>query len=209
MRTKTISLTLSSLILTLTLAVTPGCGGSRSNDSYFTAASDETETEFTDTDDEPVTDPVPESLPASETEVTGPGGYGDIAIPFKGQGGVKYVDVEINGSIGVHMIIDSGCSGTLISLAEAQYLAQKGVLDEDDIIGQQTAMIADGSITLNTMVRLRQLLIGGKILCSDVTATVADNIEAPLLLGNEVLDRTGAYTVDNDRGLLIFHNVPS
>ena len=188
------------------LMAAPGCGSSSDNSGYFTAGSDDeesldTETLPADTD----------TLDIAETELEAPAfeqAYGDVAIPFTEEAGVKLVNVEINGSIGVHMIIDSGCSGTLISLAEADYLVRKGVLDESDIVGQQTSQIADGSLTVNTVVRLRQLLIDGQILCTDVEATVAENMNAPLLLGNEVLNRTGSYTVDNENGLLVFHNVP-
>lgn len=199
------------MTLSLSLALVPGCGDSKSNDRYFDDTDDDAEA-LTDPEtgtESDVTEYEPEEIPPAPVaeEDTGPA-YGDVAVPFTEEMGVKLVNVKINGSIGVDMIIDSGCSGTLISLAEAQYLAQKGVLTEDDIMGQQQAQIADGSITLNTVVRLRQLVIGDAILCPDVIATVSDNMNAPLLLGNEVLNRIGAYTVDNENSLLIFHNVP-
>ena len=38
-----------------------------------------------------------------------------VAIPFIVQDGVKLVDVEINDAINVKMIVDTGCSGALIS----------------------------------------------------------------------------------------------
>ena len=41
-----------------------------------------------------------------------------IEIPYREQGGVKYVKVEVNG-MGVEMIFDTGASNTLISMAEA------------------------------------------------------------------------------------------
>lgn len=203
--------------LTLILTLTQSCGTSESNgnDEYFiNDDNDDNEVEYEVTDNNGTLS-VPDNPLADMTDVEpglmtedNPGlGFGDVAIPFIEQGGVKLVDVKINGSIGVDMIIDSGCSGTLISLAEAQYMAQKGVLTEADILGQQTAQIADGSITLNTVVRLRSIVIGNSIVCNDVTATVADNMNAPLLLGNDVLNRSGSYTIDNIHHLLIFHNV--
>lgn len=202
------------MTLSLSLALVPGCGGSgKSNDEYFRTDSEEEDETYgeaqagSDSSYEDLELPAPAPLPDTQ-ELSVPG-YGNVEIPFTEQRGVKLVEVNINGALGVDMIIDSGCSGTLISLAEAQYLAQKGVLTEDDIMGQEQAQIADGSITLNTVVRLRQLVIGDAILCTDVIATVSDNVGAPLLLGNEVLNRTGSYTVDNERKLLIFNNVPT
>ena len=57
-----------------------------------------------------------------------------ISIPFSERNGVKYVNVSVNG-FGFEMIFDTGCSGTLISVAEANYLYQKGYLTKDDILG--------------------------------------------------------------------------
>ena len=57
--------------------------------------------------------------------------------------------------------------------------------------------IADGSIVENMAVNLREVVIGDKILCTNVEATVSNNVDAPLLLGNEVFDRMTELTIDN------------
>lgn len=129
----------------------------------------------------------------------------EIAVPFKIISGVKTVEVKINDAIGVDMIVDTGCSGTLISLSEARYLAEKGELSQDDILGTSQSLIADGSIAVNSVVRLRKLTIANKLSATNVTATVSDNIAAPLLLGNEVFDRVKEFTIDNDNQQIIFH----
>lgn len=91
---------------------------------------------------------------------------GDIVeVPFVERAGVKLVEVTINGQFSTQMIIDSGCSSTLITIAEAKYLYQKGCFSTDDIIGTTTAQIADGSIVENMVVRLNKIAIGGKIEC--------------------------------------------
>lgn len=139
-----------------------------------------------------------------ETEVGNYAKSGDeVVIPFREEGGVKYVSVTVNG-MDVEMIFDTGCSTALISMAEANYLYQKGLLEEEDILGTAHAMIADGSIVENAVVNLRELVIGGQIVCRDVTATVSENPAAPLLLGNEVLDRVATIEIDNERKALIF-----
>ena len=45
----------------------------------------------------------------------------DIVVPYQEKGGVKIVSVEVNG-MHLDMIFDTGCSGTLISIAEDNYL---------------------------------------------------------------------------------------
>ena len=128
----------------------------------------------------------------------------EVAVPFEEEGGIKLIDVTVNGQFTVKMILDSGCSGTLISIAEAKYLYEKGCFTEEDILGTTKSQIADGSIVENMVINLRQLVIGGQIACTNVTATVSANAQAPLLLGNEVLNRAPAYSVDNENKLIIF-----
>ena len=128
----------------------------------------------------------------------------EVAVPFEEQGGVKLIDVTVNGQFTVKMILDSGCSGTLISIAEAKYLYEKGCFTEEDILGTTKSQIADGSIVENMVINLRQLVIGGQIACTNVTATVSANAQAPLLLGNEVLNRAPSYSVDNENKLIKF-----
>ena len=125
-----------------------------------------------------------------------------IEIPFREESGVKYIMVNVNG-VGFEMIFDTGCSGALISLAEAQYLADKGKLTQDDILGTAHSQIADGSIVENMVINLKEVIIGYKIRYDNVVATVSSNINAPLLLGNEVLDRHATVTIDNEHQVLL------
>lgn len=102
------------------------------------------------------------------------------------------------------MIFDTGCSGALISVAEANYLYQKGKLTQDDILGTAQSQIADGSVVENMVVNLKEVVINDQILCPNVQATVSNNINAPLLLGNEILDRLATIKIDNEQEALIF-----
>lgn len=126
-----------------------------------------------------------------------------VSIPFTERSGVKYINVSVNG-FGFEMIFDTGCSITLISVAEANYLYQKGYLHQDDIIGVTKSQIADGSIVENMVINLKEVILDGKIRCTNVTATVSANSNAPLLLGNEVLNRVAAYAVDNENHTINF-----
>lgn len=112
--------------------------------------------------------------------------------------------MTVNRQFTVKMILDSGCSSTLISIAEAKYLYEKGCFTQDDILGTTQSQIADGSIVENMVINLRELVIGGQIVCTNVTATVSANTQAPLLLGNEVLNRVPSYSVDNENKLIKF-----
>ena len=130
-------------------------------------------------------------------------------VPYREAGGVKFVHVKVNG-VGWDMIFDTGCSGTLLSLSEARYLYEKGLLSDNDILGFAHSQIADGSIVENMVVNLRKVSIvanGGETIdCYNVCATVSNNIDAPLLLGNIVLDEVAYdYTIDNIRNIISFN----
>lgn len=126
-----------------------------------------------------------------------------ISVPFREENGVKYVPVKVNG-LGFEMIFDTGCSMATISIAEAEYLYKKGVLTENDIKGTALSQNADGVISENMTVVLHEVIIGDRIFCGDVEAIVSNNNNAPLLLGNEILDRAAAFSVDNQNKVINF-----
>ena len=131
---------------------------------------------------------------------------GTIDVPFKLESGVKYVQVKING-LSTDMIFDTGCSMTLISMLEAQQLIKRGLLTASDFQGTAKASIADGSVVEDAIFNLRTLeLTDGQqtIVCRNVLTQVSSNAEAPVLLGNGVLDRVASYTIDNEARVIKF-----
>jgi predicted aspartyl protease len=177
------------IIVVFLLMILLACGGKKVRPAFYDSEGFNADT---------LSDVNPNSLPRKliyNTDI--------ISVPFNEKGGVKYVNVSVNG-LGVEMIFDTGCSGTLISVVEANYLYQKGFLTESDYLGNSKSQIADGSIVENMVFNIKELIIDGKINCSDVKATVSANINAPLLLGNEVLDRVASYTIDNENQKINF-----
>ena len=127
----------------------------------------------------------------------------ECIISYREDGGVKIIPVIVNG-MKLDMIFDTGCSGTLISIAEANYLYQKGTLTENDFLGISKSRIADGSVVENMVCNLKEVVIANRIICTNVTPTVSKNINAPLLLGNEVLNRSTSFTIDNINKTITF-----
>ena len=129
-----------------------------------------------------------------------------IDIPFKLESGVKYVQVKING-LSTDMIFDTGCSMTLISMLEAQQLVKRGLLSSEDFQGTTRASIADGSIVEDAVFNIRTLeLTDGQrtIVCRNILTQVSSNVDAPVLLGNGVLDKVASYTIDNENRIIKF-----
>lgn len=177
-------------MLLLAVVLLASCDGKKKRPAFYDNGAD-TEADTVTYDNEASSD----YEQMTDTEI--------VSIPFTEKDGVKYVNVSVNG-FGFEMIFDTGCSGTLISVAEANYLYQKGFLTEDDIIGVTQSQIADGSIMENMVINLKEVILDGKIRCTNVSATVSANNNAPLLLGNEVLNRVAAYAVDNENQTINF-----
>ncbi|MGM9851458.1 MAG: retroviral-like aspartic protease family protein [Muribaculaceae bacterium] len=175
------------LVLMLAAIILESCGGKTKSAAFYD--------NDVETDINSITESSPDYYQVPDENI--------VSVPFREDNGIKYVNVSVNG-FGFEMIFDTGCSGTLISVAEANYLYQKGFLTQNDIIGLTKSQIADGSIVENMVVNLNEVIIDGKIRCSNVVATVSANNNAPLLLGNEVLDRVAAYAVDNENKTINF-----
>jgi aspartyl protease family protein len=113
------------------------------------------------------------------------------------QDGVYYIPVEING-VRMEFVFDTGASDITISDTEAIFLYKQGKLTQEDIIGKQEYMIADGTISEGTVIVLRTVKIGNKML-ENVKASIVHNSKAPLLLGQSALSMFGKISIDYNR----------
>lgn len=129
-------------------------------------------------------------------------GNGDQHVKIRREAGVMFIPVEING-IPMDFIFDTGASSVTISLTEAMFLYKQGKLDEDDILGKEAFQDATGSISVGTIINLRSVVIGNREV-TNVRATVVENQEAPLLLGQTVLENFGKVTIDYENNQITF-----
>ena len=114
--------------------------------------------------------------------------------------GVYQVPIEVNGTTMV-FIFDTGASTVSISLIEASFLFKQGKISETDIIGEQQFMDANGGISEGTIINLKEVKIGGRIV-NNIKASVVHNNKAPLLLGQSVLEKFGKISIDYNRSEL-------
>ncbi len=117
--------------------------------------------------------------------------------------GVYTIPIKINNQE-LEFILDTGASDVLLSSLEAILLIKQGSLSEDDVIGQQAYSMANGTIEVGTVVNLRQVQIGTKVIYN-VRATIVDNISAPLLCGQSALARFGRIVINYENGILEFN----
>jgi predicted aspartyl protease len=77
-----------------------------------------------------------------------------------------------------------------------------GTVKQTDFIGTQTYSFADGSSATSKVFYLREVEIGGYRL-KNVKASISNSLNAPMLLGQSVLQQLGSVTIDNERSVLI------
>jgi hypothetical protein len=117
------------------------------------------------------------------------------------QGGVYVVPVRFNGAITLNAIIDSGASDVSVPADIVSTLIRTKTVSDEDFLGVQTYVLADGTKVPSPRFRIRSLKVGNKTL-ENVTASIASD-NADILLGQSFLGRFKSWSVDNDRHVLI------
>ncbi|MBW2937540.1 retroviral-like aspartic protease family protein [Aureisphaera sp. CAU 1614] len=135
-----------------------------------------------------------ESITISSTNKRTESFRGKNVIKIKKSGGVYLIPTIING-INMDFIFDTGASKITISEVEALFLIKQGTLTKDDFLGVQNFQIADGSISEGSIINLRTVQIGNRVL-NNVKASIVHNTSAPLLLGQSALNQFGQITID-------------
>jgi len=128
---------------------------------------------------------------------------GDVIVPLTQEDGVMYLTIRVN-DVPMKFIFDTGASLISMSTVEAEFLVKQGTLTEDDIVGTAYFSDANGDTNEGLIVNLRSVNIGG-IVVENVKASVVPNQEAPLLLGQTLLQQFGTITIDNKNKQLIIH----
>ena len=123
-----------------------------------------------------------------------------VEIPFTAANGVTKVDCTING-LPLNFVFDTGASDVTISQVEANFMFKNGYLSPRDVVGKQRYQTADGNISVGTTINLKQINFG-ELELTNVRASVVKSQNAPLLLGQSVLQRLGKIEIDNERRVL-------
>lgn len=121
-------------------------------------------------------------------------------INYQEENGVKTIQVFINGSAGTKAIFDTGCSGVSVSYLEIANLIKHDAVSDNDLNGVTITSNAQGELHVNDVVTIAVSLtdLNGKPHEVTVDATIIDNLDAPVLIGNSVIDQLAnrSYTVN-------------
>lgn len=110
--------------------------------------------------------------------------------------GIYTIPCEVNG-LKLRFVFDTGASDVHLSLLDAAFMIKNGYIKEEDFIGKNSYLMADGSIAENAIVILKEIKIGN-IIIHNVRACISKKMDAALLLGQSAIKKIGKYTVDNN-----------
>jgi clan AA aspartic protease (TIGR02281 family) len=116
-------------------------------------------------------------------------------VPLKMDGGIFVVPVQINGTITLDFVIDSGAADVSVPADVVSTLKRAGAIEDTDFIGQQTYVLADGSKSQSATFTIRSLRVGDMVL-ENVRGSVASS-RGSLLLGQSFLEHFKSWSIGN------------
>jgi aspartyl protease family protein len=120
----------------------------------------------------------------------------------KTESGLIEVPVVLNDVLRINFIFDSGASEVSISPDVALTLIRAGTITESDFLQDQVYTFADGSKAKSKRFLLKKLMVGNQTL-TNIEASISKSIDAPMLIGQNVMNKLGSVTIDYDNQLLI------
>lgn len=133
-------------------------------------------------------------------EGASPLGKNEIPIVLDNRG--TYLIPAFVNDVKMNFVFDTGASLISISNVEANFLFKQGKLSKEDILGEVKFSDANGDISVGTVINLREVKLGNRVL-KNVQASVVDNSVAPLLFGQSALAKFGKISIDYKRQVLI------
>ncbi len=125
-------------------------------------------------------------------------------IKMSREGGVSIVPCKING-LSLSFIFDTGASDVSISLTEARFMFKNGYLNTKDITGTSKYSDATGGINEGVTLNLKEIEFAGLKLFN-VKASIVNNLNAPLLLGQSAIKKLGKIQIDLSANTLTILN---
>ena len=122
-------------------------------------------------------------------------------IKMKKNGNIYEIPISLNDVIKTDFIIDTGASNVSITPDLALLLIKSGTISNEDWLKDKYYQFADGSTARSKTFKIKKLKIGNKYLYN-LECSISNNLAAPLLLGQNVLNRFGKVTIDNEKQIL-------
>lgn len=122
-------------------------------------------------------------------------GMAQVNIKMEKDGGVYKVPCTVNGAK-MKFIFDTGAASVSLSKTMADYLFDNKYLLTSDITGTKKFQDATGRITTKKIVNIKDIELGG-LHINNVEASISESQDAPLLLGQSVIEKLGKVTISS------------
>jgi clan AA aspartic protease (TIGR02281 family) len=119
------------------------------------------------------------------------------------EAGTFDVTASLNGSAPMVFILDTGATSLVIPRDLADRLLAQSVLSPTDLVGNNTATLANGVKIAETVYKLHSVTIGGRTV-HDVRCSVGP-VGTGTLLGQAVLTKFRSWSIDNERHVLVLN----
>jgi len=114
---------------------------------------------------------------------------------LKNENGVYKINLNINKSVSLDFVLDSGASVVLIPEDVFSVLVRNGTILKSDIIGKKTFTIADGTSTKLTTFIIKSLTLG-TITVTNIEASIG-RMNSDLLLGQSFIKKFKSIKINN------------
>jgi uncharacterized protein YecT (DUF1311 family) len=129
--------------------------------------------------------------------------FGD-EIPLQNAGGTYMVPVLLNGFLPLPSIVDSGAADISLPADVVLTLFRTGTIDDGDFIGDGKYRLADGSVMKSPRFFLHEVRVGHHLF-NHILASVSP-LESKPLLGQSFLSKIGAWSINNERHVLVLES---
>lgn len=115
--------------------------------------------------------------------------------------GLLLVPVIVNG-FNEEFVFDDR-SAAQVSLEKALQLLNDGIIGKNDFEGDPARILANNSIRNNSIFNIKELRIGAKTI-RDIKFVVVHRQQNPIVLGRQIMQRIGQYTIDREAKTITF-----
>lgn len=115
----------------------------------------------------------------------------------KTDSGIYEIPISVNGTVTMNFIMDTGASEMFITPDILLTLYRNKTIDDSDLLEGKSYMVATGEVNEAVRFNIKELKIGNTVI-KNISCAVSENLEAPILLGSNVLARLGKVMLDFD-----------
>jgi len=128
-------------------------------------------------------------------------------VQLKPAGGVYMLPVQLNDTVIVPFVLDSGAAEVSIPADVLSVLRRGGTISDADFIGYGTYTLAGGSTVSSERYLIHKMTVGNEVV-KDVVANVVP-VKGEPLLGQSFLDKLPSWTLDNATHALVIERATS